>query len=110
MYEIELPPHIGISPILNIFYLYRYEDKDTNDATKDKEEKEFDWMNKLPTPKPLQPKRILDKRLYKKTKGQEYFQYLVKWKDHLIVDATWMTYAMLQKMGSSVEELMDKSP
>ena len=53
---------------------------------------------------------ILDKKLYKKTRGHEYFQYLVKWKDHPIEDVTWMTDAMLQKMGSYVEELMDRSP
>ena len=52
-------------------------------------------MKQLPTTKPLQPENILDKRLYKKTRGQEYFQYLVKWKDHSIEDATWIIDAMI---------------
>ena len=38
-YEIELPPDIGISPIFNVVYLYKHEDKDTDDAAEDKEEK-----------------------------------------------------------------------
>ena len=79
-------------------------------TTKDKEKQQVDWIKKLPTTKPLQLERILDKKLYKKTRRQDYFQYLVRWKDHPIEDATWMTDAMVQKMGSSVEELMDRIP
>ena len=67
-------------------------------------------MKQLPTTKPLQQEKILDKKLYKKTKGQEYFQYLVLWKDCQIEDATWMIDALIQKMGRSIEELMDRSP
>ena len=33
-----------------------------------------------------------------------------KWKDQPIAEATWMTDAMLQKLGSFVEELMERSP
>ena len=67
-------------------------------------------MKQLPKTKSLQPKSILDKKLYKKTKGHEYFQYLLKWKDHPIEDASWMTDVMPQNMGSSVEEFMDRIP
>ena len=45
-----------------------------------------------------------------KTRGQEYFQYLIKWKDQPKEVATWMTEGMLQKIGKSVEELMERSP
>ena len=103
------PSHSNIS-IFNVASLYRHEDKDTNDVAKDKENKEIDWVKQLPTTKPLHPERILDKKLHKKTRGQEYFQYLVKWKDRPIEDATWITNAMIQKMGSYVEELMERSP
>ena len=87
-----------------------YEDRDPYDAAKDKEEKQVDWVKQLPTTKPLHPEGILDKKLYKKIRGQEYVQYLVKWKNHSIANATWMTNSMLQKMGSSIEDLMDRIP
>ena len=67
-------------------------------------------VKRLPPSQPLQPEKILDKRVFKKTRGQEYFQYLIKWKDQLEEDATWMTEGMLQRIGRSVEELMDRSP
>ena len=52
----------------------------------------------------------IGQRVFGKTRGQEYFQYLIKWKDKTEEDATWMTEEMLQKIGRSVEELMDRSP
>ena len=58
----------------------------------------------------MQLEKILDKRVFKRTRGQEYFQYLIKWKDKPEEDSTWMTEGMLQKIGRSVEELMDRSP
>ena len=46
----------------------------------------------------------------KKTRGKEYYEYLIKWKTHSIEDSTWMTSTMLQKSGVAVEDLMDRSP
>ena len=52
----------------------------------------------------------MDKKVYKKTRAREYFQYLVKWKGQPITEATWVTEEILHKLGKSVEELMDTSP
>jgi len=97
-------------PIFNVADLYRYAGENADDIVGDQEKQETDWVKQLPTSKELQPERILDKKLLKKTRGQEYFQYLVKWKDQPLADATWVRDDILQKLGNSVEELMDRSP
>ena len=33
---------------------------------------------------------MLDIRITKKTKHRDYFEYMVKWKGHLVDDAIWM--------------------
>ena len=63
-YEIELPPGVGISPIFNVADLYKYQGEGT-----DAEEQEVDWVKQLPIKKTLHPERILDKKVYRKTRG-----------------------------------------
>jgi hypothetical protein len=53
---------------------------------------------------------ILDKGIGKKTRRKEYFEYLVKWKGHLVEDVSWETEAEIQKHGHTVQELMGRSP
>jgi hypothetical protein len=53
---------------------------------------------------------ILDKRISKKTRRKEYFEYLVKWKGHPIEYASWEGEAEIQKHGQTVRELMDRIP
>ena len=68
-YEIELRPDVGISPIFNVVDLYKYEDDGAEEGSADKEQ--IEWKEKLPPAQPLQAEKILDKRVFKRTRGQE---------------------------------------
>lgn len=52
---------------------------------------------------------VLEKRVSKRTRGQVYYQYLVKWKGQLVEDASWLTTVELQKYGVNPESLRDDS-
>jgi hypothetical protein len=53
---------------------------------------------------------ILDKRVSKRTRIREYFEYLVKWKGHIVEYASWENEAKIQKHGKTMREIMEKSP
>jgi hypothetical protein len=52
---------------------------------------------------------IIDKRVSRKTKRKEYFEYLVKWKGHPAEDASWEDEAEIQKHGQTMQELLNMS-
>jgi hypothetical protein len=52
---------------------------------------------------------ILGKKVVKKTRDNDYIQYLIKWNDHPLEDTTWMTTSYISKYGSNIDKLMDKS-
>jgi hypothetical protein len=106
-YEIELPNGIGISTIFNVSDLYPYKAGEAETST---EEPVVQWQKQLPVAERPQMECILDKRVGKKTRRKKYFEYLVKWKNHLVEDASWETEAVIQKHGQTVQELMDRSP
>jgi hypothetical protein len=53
---------------------------------------------------------ILDKRVSKKTRRKQYFEYLVKWKGHPVEDSRWENEVEIQRHGKTMHELMDKIP
>jgi hypothetical protein len=106
-YEIELSDGIGISLIFNIADLYPYRAGEAETGT---EEPVIQWMKQMPVVEKPQMECILDKRVGKKTRRKEYFEYLVKWKGHPMEDASWESEAVIQKHGHTMQELMDRSP
>ena len=84
-YEIELPDGIRISLIFNISDLYPYK---AEEAGVDSEQIEVQWDKQLPIAKNPQMESILNKRVSKRTRRKEYFEYLIKWKGHPIEDVS----------------------
>ena len=66
----------------------------------------IDWKGQLPKKEQPQIEAILDKRVSKKTKYKEYFQYLVKWKDQPSEDATRMKEIDISKYIVNLEVLL----
>jgi hypothetical protein len=63
----------------------------------------------MPIAEKPQMESIIDKRISRKTRRKEYFEYLVKWKRHPVEDASWEDEAATQKHGQTVQELMNRS-
>jgi hypothetical protein len=74
------------------------------------EEPVIQWQKQLPVAQKPEMECILDKRIGRKTRRKQYFEYLVKWKNHPVEDASWETEAVIQKHGHTVQELMSRSP
>jgi hypothetical protein len=98
---------MGISPIFNVVDLYPYK---AEEAGKEGEQLGVQWQNKMSIVEKPQMEQILDKRVGKKTRRKKYYEYLVKWKGHLVEDASWEKEAEIQKHGYTMQELMDRSP
>ena len=98
---------MGISPIFNVSDLYPYREYDSKGS---KVQEKIQWEKKMPIVEKPQMEKIIDQRIGKKTKRKTYFEYLIKWKGHLIEDVSWENEADIQKHGKSVQELMDRSP
>ena len=92
-YEIELPNGIEISLIFNISDLYPYR------VEEDSEKIEVQWTKKMAVAERPQMESILDKRVSKRTRRKEYFEYLIKWKGHLVEDANGENEANIQRHG-----------
>ena len=85
-YEFELLVlDMDISPIFNIFDLYKYHD--LND--------EFVVSNNYPKKQIEEVEQILDQRVGKSRRGKDYYEYLVKWKNGPTEDTTWISQSEL---------------
>ena len=80
-YKVELHDGMDISPILNVVELYKYHESDDEVII-------LDDYNKKHIE---EVEQVLDHRIGKSTRGKDYYEYLVKWKNRLVEDATWIS-------------------
>jgi hypothetical protein len=105
-YEIELPDGVGLSPIFNVVDLYPYR---VEEVGAEEEHKEIQWKKQILVDEKQQMESIIDKRISKKTRRKEYFEYLVKWKGHPVEDANWEYEVAIHRHGKTVQDLMNRS-
>ena len=63
----------------------------------------------MPIAENPQMESIIDKRVSRKTRRKEYFEYLVKWKGHPVEDASWDDQAAIHRHEQTMQELMKRS-
>ena len=80
-YEVELLDDMDISPIFNNSNLYQYHESDD----------EVIVSSDYPKKQIEEVEQILDQRIDKSTRGKDYYEYLVKWKNRPIEDAPWIS-------------------
>jgi hypothetical protein len=96
-YEIELPDGIGISSTFNVSELYPYKAKEAGPGSD--EQPEIQWQKQMSIAEKPQMECILDRKVSKKTRRKEYYEYLVKWKGRPVEDASWERETGIQKHG-----------
>lgn len=77
-----------ISPIFNVADLYKYHEYGD----------EMIESSNYPKRRIDEIEHSLDQTIGKSTRGKDYFEYLVKWKDMPIEDVAWISQS---KLGSS---------
>jgi hypothetical protein len=109
-YEVELLDEIGISPIFNVEKLYLFKELDSGITDEPiGEENQIEWEEKLPKKTQRGIEKVLDKRMTKKTRGKEYFQYLVKWKGHPTEDSNWIKTTKVHKYHVDPKDMINSS-
>ena len=100
-YKVELPPNTSLSSIFNVPNLNPYKESIVCDAG---ETHEAEVPIEIPKKPPLEVEYLLDTKVLKRARRKIYYQYLIKWRNKPVEDATWLIKLDLIKMGLKVED------
>jgi hypothetical protein len=64
----------------------------------------------MPTVEKPHMEKIFEQRIGRKTRRKMHPEYLVKWKDHLVENSSWVTEPDILKHRKTMKEIMDRSP
>lgn len=105
-YKIDLRSNVGLSPIFNVSNIYAYKGliDDVCDAGQPNSST-ANMMERLPTQLRPEIECIVDQRVSKKMRRKTYLEYLVKWRNQLSEDATWMTIEAFEKIGVKIVDI-----
>lgn len=84
-YEVELLDDMDISPIFNVSNLYEYHESYDEIVVPDDYPKRI--IEKV--------EKILDQRVFKRMRGKNYYEYLVKYKKKPVEHVTWISQSKL---------------
>lgn len=101
-YELELPPHLPIHPVVNISKLKPYHDEPDRFPTRQQ-------RNRRPPPELVnnEPEWEVEKMLDKRTRryGQrEVVEYLIRWRGYPEYDQTWEAAANLRNAPQAIKD------
>lgn len=105
-YEVELPPTLGISPIINVCDLYPYKRESQTNQLDTSSQSNEDWVRNLPPSQPVKLESILDTKVITKIRKGVYKHYLVKWAGLSESDAMWMSESYILQHGVEVANLL----
>jgi len=54
-------------------------------------------------------KKKLEQKISKRTRRNDYYEYLVKWKDHIVEDVSWLNEEGIQH-GKEFKDIMENIP
>ena len=101
VYKLELPTDIGLSDIFNVCDLYPYNGNANCDTGQVDEVRALEGLPKEP---PHEFECLLDTEFLKETRRKTYYKYLVKWKNKLVEDASWLTKTNSIKIRLKVQD------
>ena len=84
-YEVQLLNDMDISHIFNVADFYKFHESDD----------EVVMLDDYPKKQIEEVEQILDQRVGKSTREKDYYEYLVKWKNRPVENATWISQSKL---------------
>lgn len=89
-YKIDLPTDLSLSPIFNVSEMVAFRGQIPKEGDRVSNVHKSLSDVSFPPPSIPQAEKVLDSRVYKKTRHQVYMEHRINWKDKPLSEATWV--------------------